>query len=364
MISDLEYWLLLLKTPSVGTLSFLKALSHFGEPKTIFNADILSLKASKIFKKSALDWIQSPDIKSIKKDIEWQQQNNNHIITLIDDAYPDLLKEIPDPPPLLFVIGDIKLLKNPQIAIVGSRNPTQGGSENSYDFAKKLSNYNLTITSGMATGIDANAHLGALESGHKTIAVCGTGLDRIYPAKHKNLAHQISKQGLLISEFSIGTPAIAQNFPRRNRIISGLSFGTLVVEATLKSGSLITARLAAEQGREVFAIPSSINNPKAQGSHHLIKQGAKLVDCVDDIIEELPMLTLTSNNEKTDNLQNNIENEYISDSDILKYLSYEIKTVDELVEISNLTVENINQQLLLLELENKIELINGGVIKK
>jgi len=210
-----------------------------------------------------------------------------HILTLHDPAYPALLKEIADPPPLLFVRGDPAVLSRPQLGIVGSRNPTPGGRSLAEDFARSLSRCGLVVTSGMALGIDAAGHRGALRGGGTTLAVAGTGPDRIYPARHRDLARAIVEQGAIISEFAPGTPALPSNFPRRNRIISGLSLGVLVVEAACRSGSLITARLAAEQGREVFALPGSIHNPLARGCHHLIRQGAKLVEDIEDIVEEL-----------------------------------------------------------------------------
>jgi DNA processing protein len=353
-MTELEAWLLLKKAPQLGDLGFLKVLEKFGTPSAVFKANFVDLKAVKIFKKTTLDWIKNPDLKSIQPCLDWVKKDNCTIVTLSDENYPELLKEITDPPSVLYVLGDVGLLNSIQIGVVGSRNPTQGGVENAYEFSKQLANYDINIISGMAMGIDASAHLGCLEGGAKTLAVCGTGLDRVYPAKHKNLAHQISKQGVLISEFSIGTPPIARNFPRRNRVISGMSLGTLVVEATLKSGSLITARLASEQGREVFAIPSSIHNIKAQGSHFLIKQGAKLVENITDIIEEIASIAIKSN--KTKQIINKAEKDEL---DILKYLSYDVKKVDELVQLSKLNIEIVNQQLMMLELENKIERVDG-----
>ncbi len=220
--------------------------------------------------------------------------DNRHLITLHDARYPTLLREIDDAPPMLFIQGDPTILNLPQIAIVGSRNPSASGRQTATDFAHFLASAGLAITSGLADGIDGAAHQGALETKNSTLAVTGTGLDRVYPAKHRELAHRIAEQGALISELPPGTPPIPANFPRRNRIISGLSLGTLVVEAAQKSGSLITARLATEQGREVFAIPGSIHNPLARGCHALIRQGAKLVETAGDILEELAPLLGTA----------------------------------------------------------------------
>ncbi|VVM21734.1 Rossmann fold nucleotide-binding protein Smf possibly involved in DNA uptake, partial [uncultured Gammaproteobacteria bacterium] len=259
---------------------------------------------------------------------------------------------------------DVSCLTLPQLAIVGSRNPSPGGKQNAHEFAKSLSKLGIVITSGMASGIDASAHIGALEEADKpTIAICGTGLDRIYPAKHKALAHQISTKGALVSEFCIGTAPIAANFPRRNRMISGLSLGTLVVEASIKSGTMITAKLAAEQGKEVFAIPSSIHNPLSQGCHHLIKQGAKLVENVDDILDELqidlPGPNQKNNSTTSEKYTNN------NSSVLLKYLSYDVINIDEIVEKSGLSPQIVTQELPLLELQGVIEKVDGfGYILK
>jgi DNA processing protein len=294
----------------------------------------------------------------VQADIDWAKNEHCHLLTLIDEKYPKQLKTISDPPPLLYVRGDIDCLSRPQLAIVGSRNPTSGGEDSAYTFAFELSKLGMVITSGMASGIDAKAHIGALEAGAQTIAVCGTGLDRIYPARHKSLAHQISMCGALISEFPIGTSPMASNFPRRNRVISGLSLGTLVVEASIKSGTMITAKLAAEQGREVFAMPSSIHNPLSKGCHQLIKQGAKLTDDIEDILSELPKglgLSVLLKNKSID-----VKNVDKTDSMLLKCLSYDAVTVDKLVEKTNLSPQIITQALLLLELENKVAKITGS----
>ena len=220
--------------------------------------------------------------------LHWLDAADHHLVSLDDPRYPALLREIPDPPPLLHVNGDPARLARPMLAIVGSRNPTVLGEHTARTFSNALSCAGLTIVSGLALGIDACAHEVALASGEGgTVAVVGTGLDRVYPAGHRDLAHRIAAHGALVSEFPLGTPARSDHFPRRNRILSGLSVGCLVVEAAPRSGSLITARLAAEQGREVFAIPGSIHSPMSRGCHALIRQGARLTECVEDILEEL-----------------------------------------------------------------------------
>ncbi|MFW6258631.1 MAG: DNA-processing protein DprA, partial [Halochromatium sp.] len=233
-----------------------------------------------------LEALRAPDRTAISASLRWAEQAGAHILTLADPAYPPRLAELPSAPPLLFVRGDPALLREPQLAIVGSRNPTAGGEQTTRAFAAHLAGIGLVITSGLALGVDAAAHLGALESG-RTIAVLGTGPDRVYPAAHRELAHRIDSEGALVSEFLPGVGPQASHFPRRNRTISGLSLGTLVTEAAPRSGSLITARYAAEQGREVFAIPGSIHNPLARGCHALIREGAKLIDSVDQLLEEL-----------------------------------------------------------------------------
>lgn len=242
------------------------------------------LSLTEISKLKAPNWH-----KKVEQSLYWAQQPDNHIITIKDPSYPVLLKEIPNPPILLFVSGDLQLLQAPQIAIVGSRNPTTSGLTTATIFAQELAQAGLVITSGFAVGIDAAGHKGAIAAAQKTIAVMGTGLQQLYPAQHKNLAQEIlDAGGVLLAEFPLASKGKAWHFPLRNRIISGLSIGTLVIEAAIRSGSLITARLASEQGREVFAVPGSIYNPVAHGCHYLLSQGAKLVTQSVDVLEELP----------------------------------------------------------------------------
>ena len=290
--NEAAIWICLQQIPGLNGQGICKLLSQFGSPENIFAASHQALKQvvsdaiSNLIKKG-------PDLEAIEPSLQWLQKDGNHLITLADAHYPQALLEIPDPPPVLYAKGDLSCLTMPAIAMVGSRNASVQGEKNAEEFAYALSKQGLCIISGMALGIDGAAHRGALkhENG-KTIAVVGTGLDIVYPSKHRELAHKIVAQGLVISEYSIGTPSRPENFPRRNRIISGLSLGCLVVEANTPSGSLITAKCATEQGREVFAIPGSIHSPTSRGCHALIKQGAKLVDCIRDITDELaPHLT-------------------------------------------------------------------------
>lgn len=287
---DLSAWLTLCRAPGVGGVAAQKLLDTFGSADAAVAASKAALRGAGLTTAQA-SAIKTPDVDGIDADLQWLAQPQRHLLTLADDAYPELLRAIAQPPPVLFCQGDPELLRLPQLAIVGSRTATPQGLENAQAFAAELARRGFVITSGLALGIDGAAHRGALQADAYTIAICATGLDRVYPARHKALAHQICERGVLVSEFPIGVPALAENFPRRNRIISGLALGTLVVEAAHGSGSLITARYALEQSREVFAIPGSIHNPQARGCHALIRQGAKLVETVNDIFEELgPLL--------------------------------------------------------------------------
>jgi len=304
--------------------------------------------------------IKNPDLNQLEKELEWADQSGNHLICYNDDAYPSLLKQTVDHPPLLYASGNIDLLNNPQIAIVGSRNCSPGGAKTAFDFAAYLSGSGLTITSGMASGIDAKAHLGALAATGRTIAVMGTGLDRIYPATNKQLAYNIHEHGLLLSEFPLCTGPRKENFPRRNRIISGLSLATLVVEATKRSGSLITAQQAIEQGREVFAIPGSIHNPQARGCHKLIREGARLVEQASDIIDELGSLLgfIAEQQDKIDKSETiNLDPE---SQKLLNAIGFDPVTSDELVERSGLTIDKLSSMLVVLELNDFIQSAPGG----
>ena len=315
-----------------------------------------------------------PNWDAIEKDLSWAGQPRCHIIPIVSSWYPDLLREISDPPILLFAQGDPDLLQFPHLAMVGSRNPSHYGQEAAFDFAQHLSRAGLIITSGLATGIDTHSHRGALAGSELTVAVTGTGLDSVYPARNKALAEQIAELGLLLSEFSIGTQPVAHNFPRRNRIICGLSVGTLVVEAAKKSGSLITARLAMEQGREVFAIPGSIHNPMARGCHHLIRQGAKLVETGDDILQELaPLINKMqqtrivkntikahNNNELSSNIETTLDSQK---QQLMEYIEFEPVSIDTLVQRSQLTPEAISSMLVELELSGLVK-SSGGLYSR
>ncbi len=371
-MDDIAYWLALQRTPGIGTITMIKLLEQFDSPRHIFETNLAELTNSKLLRKNSVLYLKSPDWKTIEKDLAWAEQANNHIITIQNPAYPSLLKEIADPPALLFVTGDPALLQQNQLAIVGSRNPSRNGNETAAAFAGELSQQGLIITSGLALGIDGASHAGALATNNPTIAVIGTGLDKVYPARHHQLAVKISETGALVSEFSLGTPPIAVNFPKRNRIISGLSIGTLVVEAALKSGSLITAHMAIEQNREVFAIPGSINNPLSKGCHKLIREGAKLVETTHDILEELaPLCELNEgiaplcelniarvDQSKTDNDEPDPHNTEHHDK-FLHNIGFDPISIDNLVLRSGLSIDTITSLLLVLELQGKITSSNG-----
>lgn len=286
--------------------------------------------------------------------LSWLEGKNHFLVTRDSPNYPDLLAEIPDAPPLFYVKGDPAFLHQPQLAIVGSRNPTAGGRRNARSFARQLSNSGFSITSGLALGIDVESHVGAMEAGGSTIAVLGTGIDKVYPARHQVIFEQIVEQGALVSEFSPGVPPLPANFPRRNRIISGLSLGVLVVEASVKSGSMITAKLALEQGREVFAIPGSIHNPVARGCHMLISNGAKLVQTAADIVEECGGL-LAGLAEVANPRQEIPHSELPAETKkVLKAIGYDVTSFDEIVVETGIDSQLVNVALVNLELQGYI----------
>jgi len=362
---ELRYWLAILYAPGIGAITFQRILSAGISPQQLFELPVADVLGDRVTLPSkTLAYIRNPDWSKVEKDLAWAEKSGCHILSLADPLYPLLLKEIPDPPPLLFVRGNPNVLSLPQLAIVGSRNPSAGGRQIAQDYAIQLAQTGLTITSGMALGIDAASHEGALQEG-LTVAVAGTGPDRIYPARHRELAHRIVEQGAIVSEFPLGTPPLASNFPRRNRIISGLSLGTLVVEAALKSGSLISARLASEQGREVFAIPGSIHNPLSRGCHALIRQGAKLVEGIPDILEELGPLAAVALEAMPEELAGNQDNSYSLDiqdpiiEPMIENMGFEPISIDLLVERCGLTPEKVSSMLLSLELQGRVTSTGG-----
>ena len=366
-VSELPYWLALLYAPKIGPATFQRILSICQEPKALFEADPGDVLGETLrLPAPTLAYLRQPDWGRVEQDLAWAEKADCHILPIGHRHYPALLKEITDPPPLLFVRGQPAVIALPQLAIVGSRNPSAGGRQIAHDTARRLATTGLVITSGMALGIDAASHEGAMEAG-MTVAVTGTGLDRIYPARHRDLAHRIVEQGAIVSEFPLGTPPIANNFPRRNRIISGLSLGTLVVEAAVQSGSLITARIAADQGREVFAMPGSIHNPLSRGCHALLRQGAKLVENVTDILEELGPLASVAITAIAQE-QNEIRHDTSGNDDchfpdmsnpVIENMGFEPISIDRLVERCGLTPETVSSMLLSLELQGRVTSIGG-----
>ncbi len=296
------------------------------------------------------------------RDLQWAEKPNHHIIDSTTDDLPELLRQIPDPPERLYVIGNKDALHLPALAIVGSRNPTRGGRQNAYEFAKHLGRSGFCIVSGLAQGIDTAAHEGALDAGAMTVAFLGHGIDRIYPASNSELAKRIAEQGALCSEFPLGAKPRREHFPQRNRLISGICLGTLVVEAAKRSGSLISARLASEQGREIFAIPGSIHNPMSRGCHQLIRQGAKLVESAVDIVGELGPLVehLMQTTEESATPSTSVADDDADYRQLLTAIGFDPATTDELAETSGLTIDQVSSMLLILELEGKIEAIAGG----
>jgi DNA processing protein len=354
-------WLTLSLAPNIGPAAIQQLLGHFGSAEKIISASGAELRETGLSPDSVAA-LKSPDDAKMHAALDWLQSGSHHLIHWHDEYYPPLLKETGHSPPVLFIDGNPELLCMPQIAIVGSRNATAGGREIAQEFAAHLAKAGLTITSGLAAGIDAAAHEGAIHADGNTIAVLGTGPDIIYPRQNYALADQIRNHGTLVSEFPPGMPARRDHFPRRNRIISGLSLGTLVVEAGVNSGSLITARLSGDYGREVFAIPGSIHSPLSKGCHRLIKQGAKLIENSADILEELKSL-ISSINPPPVARATAPEAKPASDPDYVRLLSsmgFEPVNIQALAGRSGLTTAELSSMLLILELEGRVESLPGG----
>ncbi|QEI04540.1 DNA-protecting protein DprA [Pigmentiphaga aceris] len=288
-LPSLAAWLRLADEPDVGPVLAGKLMQAFGPPEQLYATPQQVLAQHLPFELARR--IAEPPTQAmlayIERALAWQADHNHHVLTLADAHYPDMLREMSDPPVLLYVVGDVHALSRRTIAIVGARHATPGGNILAHDFAQALATRDWCIASGLALGIDAAAHRGTLAAAGKTVAVVGTGADIVYPARNRDLAHQIAASGAIVSELPLGTKALPHHFPRRNRLVAGLSRGVLVVEAAVHSGSLITARLAADMGREVFAIPGSIHSPLSRGCHALIRQGAKLVETAQDVLDEL-----------------------------------------------------------------------------
>lgn len=374
---ELEAWLRLSLTPGVGNAAARRLLARFGSAPAIFQASVAELQGC-VSLAQAAQLRHAPEGFAQTLSTTWQWLQGaaegfcHALVTLGDARYPDSLLHIPDPPLMLYVTGPARWLQRPQplthsarsLAMVGSRNPTPQGADNARQFARSLADMGWCIVSGMALGIDAAAHAGALAADTTevpTIAVVGTGVDRVYPRQHKQLAHQIAAHGLMLSEFPLGTPPIASNFPKRNRIISGLSCGTLVVEAALGSGSLITARTASEQGREVFAIPGSIHAPQSRGCHALIQQGAKLVTCAQDILEELQGHSSRWPTAATDATASVPA---AAEPALLQAMGYDPIGLDALSARTGWGAAELQAQLLELELEGWLSRLPGGLFQR
>ncbi len=360
---DWHDWLRLEQTAGVGPETARKLMAVFGLPANIFQASFSALSAvvSARIAKALLQPVCAEIEAQIARTQLWCQQANNQVVTLADPAYPPALLNIADPPILLYIKGRAQLLSAATIAVVGSRNATAQGLSHAEKFSEVLSHAGFTISSGLAAGIDAAAHQGGLRGIGSTVAVIGTGADMVYPARNRALAHLIANGGCIVSEYPLGMPAIASNFPRRNRIISGLAKGVLVIEAAAQSGSLITARMAAEQGRDVFAIPGSIHSPLSKGCHQLIKQGAKLVDSAQDILDELGLFATQAPSGQGD--ARALPAPWSADT-LLMAVGYDPVHIEVLAERTGYEMGMLNAQLLERELDGLIESLQGGMYRR
>jgi DNA processing protein len=349
---SLTNWLRLTLTPGIGGQTQRKLLDAFGLPEVIFATGRNTLSGV-VGDRATRLLLDTENRSAIDRALAWSEQPGQYLLCLADPEYPQSLLQTPDPPTLLYVRGRLDLLNSAALAVVGSRNPTPQGAMNAERFSAALAAAGLTIVSGLALGIDAAAHRGALSASGHTIALIGTGIDRLYPAVNQALAFEIADRGAIVSEFPLGTPPAASNFPRRNRLIAGCSRGTLVVEATTESGSLITARLAAELGREVFAIPGSIHSPQSRGCHRLLKEGAKLVETVQDVVDELRWLQSAGPIEQAP--------ETTAESrGLLLSMGFDPCSLDDLATRTGLTADAVSVMLLHLELDGQVANLPGG----
>lgn len=364
---ELRAWMLLLRTPGMGPCAIREALAQaHGSARAALG---LVRERSELLSVEAGAWLRRPDEAQLRDDLDWLAQPGHRLLRCTDLDFPPLLQAIPQPPAALFITGAPVFLLRPQVAVVGARQATTSGRLHAKAFASELAKAGFIITSGMAEGVDGAAHEAALEAGLPTVAVVGTGVDRVYPRKHLQLARRIAATGALVSEFPLGTPARADHFPRRNRLLSGLALGTLVVEADLQSGSLISARLAGEQGREVFALPGSIHNPLARGCHQLIRDGARLVECAREIVEQLAPLAsamgaelaerlASSHDAAADTLQ--VAAIDPAEAGLLEAMGHDPVTMDELVERTGHSAGQLTSLLLMLELADRVESLPGN----
>jgi DNA processing protein len=364
-LAVLTDWLRLDGARGVGLHTAHRLLQAFGSPRAIFQAGHAAL-AAQVGPALARTLCAPPSrmtLDRIDTTLAWLRMPSHHVLALGDAAYPQALANIPDPPLLLYIKGRIDLLARPKLAIVGSRNATVQGKANAHAFAAALSGAGVCVVSGLALGIDAAAHEGALRGTGSTLAVVGTGADLFYPARNRGLAERIADQGCIVSEYALGTPPAGGNFPRRNRIISGLSCGVLVVEAAAQSGSLITARVAAEQGREVFALPGSIHAPLARGCHQLIRDGARLVETVNELFEAMQVSPLVSAPSSATATGNVLPTE-TDCTDLLTQLGHAPLDVDELLERTGTNIGQLSMGLLALEMAGMIERLPGGKVQR
>jgi DNA processing protein len=351
-------WAALQLIPGLTGRALVPLLQALGGPVELAGASRASL--AKIVPAALATAITNgPDPERLAATLEWLGRDGQHLVAWDDPDYPPQLLATADSPPVLQVSGRRELLSRAAVAIVGSRNATPQGLENAEQFAAAVSGAGLTVVSGLALGIDTSAHRGALAGQGSTVAVVGTGLDRVYPPANRELAHRIAREGALVSEFPLGTPPLPENFPRRNRVISGLAKGVLVVEATLRSGSLITARLAAEQGREVFAIPGSIHSPFSKGCHRLIRDGAKLVETASDILEELAFPHTSPMSEKSDEPALTLEA-----ARVLEALGHDPAGFDLLIQRTSMSADALTVSLLELELNRHIAVLPGNAYQR
>lgn len=364
MEQNLYNWLLLALTPNIGPVSFLKLIKHFQSVENVLSASVQDI-SQVVSQKTAYLIKEKQAEQNVEQTLLWQMKDDCHLLTLLDSDYPMELTNAETTPPLLFLRGQRSLLGKRKFSIVGSRHPTPQGTQTAITFAKNIAQQGLVIVSGLATGIDSAAHQGAIEATGETIAVIGTGIDRIYPSSNKILAHQLVERGLVISEFPLGTPPRASNFPRRNRLIAALGEGTLVVEATIESGSMITARLAGQMNKEVMAIPGSIHNIQSKGCHKLIKEGAKLVESLEDIFTELPTLEVNSHADTNFLLSSSSEKDTVpSESNnvnpLLDAMGFDPIHPDVLAQKLAIQTSLLYETLLILELDGVIKATSGG----
>lgn len=361
MKDNLKYWLALNKLPNVGPATIKKLYDHFGSVDAIWNAEIRDLIVVEGFGKLAYESFSStrPSVNP-EKELQMLLGKNLNVLTFDDIAYPDLLKNIYDPPSILYFKGNPDVLSKRSIAIVGTRKPTSYGVATAERFAKELASLGFVIVSGFAYGIDTTAHRGALQAGGETVAVFGCGLDVIYPAENICLAEEIEDSGCMISEFPPGTQTSTWTFPQRNRIISGLTLGTIVVEGTQDSGSLITAKSALEQGREVFAVPGAVESENSRGPHWLIKQGAKLVESVEDILDELNIFIPKEHLNK-DKVEKDLSGLSEREKQIYDILKQGALQIDSFSEKTNLPQQDVSSILMMLEIKGFIKQFPGKV---